>query len=521
MDEIKLWALAGEAASPVQSAAGMDSEDLLEEILVKNPEMLIPGLTLVGRQTATDGGPLDLLGVDSDGRLVLFELKRGNLSRDAVAQIIDYASDLTSMGIDALAERIAEQSGTGGIEKIEDFADWHAENFGADNLETLLPLRMFLVGLGVDDRTERMVNFLADNGMDISLLTFQGFARGDELFLARQMPVEAEDKPASRPSRRRPNAAERMERIIRIAEENGLRGLFTDACEMFRNAWKNAHNENPVGVGLQFRLQGRTISSRRTYHPYARVDTWNAPNGKIGIVFRPDVIDLVGVDEFKPFIESLEYLTFPRNRDPLNTQVEFQLTRDEWAAHEDALSALAQAVYEAHQALQSAEASERLFNMARASGSNEVIKPALDMFRENWRNPNESYHRLGLELKHASGGDAARAYARIGPEGTTGSMEMVFYRPSVELCREQFAPLLNEIRYQTWPRNRKDNPLEDPQPEIQFLVNAAEWAAHKDKLSALTRAVYEAYQARYRSGHGDCQRRPRNPRHSAFARLSN
>lgn len=85
----------------------MDSELRLEEILVKNPEMLIPGLTLVGRQTGTDGGPLDLLGVDSDGRLVLFELKRGSLSRDAVAQIIDYASDLTSMGIDALADRIA------------------------------------------------------------------------------------------------------------------------------------------------------------------------------------------------------------------------------------------------------------------------------------------------------------------------------------------------------------------------------------------------------------------------------
>ena len=169
----------------------------------------------------------------------------------------------------------------------------------------------------------------------------------------------------------------------------------------------------------------------------------------------------------------------------------------EWAAHKAKLSALARAVYDAYQALQSAEASERLFNMARASGSNEVIKLALDMFRENWRNPNESYHRLGLELKHASGSDAARAYARIGPEGTAGSIEMVFYRSSVELCREQFAPLMNEIRYQTWPRDRKDNPLEDPQPEIQFLVDADEWAAHKDKLSALTRAVYEAYQARY------------------------
>ena len=41
------------------------------------------------------------------------------------------------------------------------------------------PLRMFLVGLGADERAERMVDFLANNsGMDISLITFHGFAYG-------------------------------------------------------------------------------------------------------------------------------------------------------------------------------------------------------------------------------------------------------------------------------------------------------------------------------------------------------
>ena len=500
MDEIKLWALAGEAASPVQSAAGMDSEDRLEEILVKNPEMLIPGLTLVGRQTATDGGPLDLLGVDSDGRLVLFELKRGSLSWDAVAQIIDYASDLASMGIDALAERIAEQSGTGGIEKIEDFADWHAENFDADNLEKLLPLRMFLVGLGVDDRTERMVNFLADNGMDISLLTFQGFARGDELFLARQMRVEAEDEPVSRPSRRRLSAAEKRERLLNYAKENGVSDLLESVQAMLRENWTDLR-ETPMSMGFGISLPGRTPSGESTRHAYGRIDP-GRNNGRVVIVFYGRSVGLCH-EKFAPLLKEMpSFHIYPTDRkdNPFEhpaAEIQFPVNADEWVAHKDKLSALARAVYDAYQTLQSAEASERLFNMARASGSNEVIKPALDMFRENWRNPNESYHRLGLELKHASGSDAARAYARIGPEGTAGSMEMVFYRASVELCREQFAPLLNEIRYQTWPRNRKDNPLEDPQPEIQFLVNAAEWAAHKDKLSALTRAVYEAYQARY------------------------
>ena len=115
MEDIKLWQLDGSRAKPLASNNRLESEQLLEETLVENPDLLVEGLTLVGRQTPTDGGPLDLLGVDGDGRLVVFELKRGRLSRDAIAQIIDYASDLDAMELDILADQIAEGSGAYGI----------------------------------------------------------------------------------------------------------------------------------------------------------------------------------------------------------------------------------------------------------------------------------------------------------------------------------------------------------------------------------------------------------------------
>ena len=177
MDEVKIWTLNSDSnVTPLASKDQTDTESLLEETLVRNPDLLIPGLRLVGRQTPTDGGPLDLLGVDEDGRLVVFELKRGTLSRDAVAQIIDYASDLDAKTDIALAEHIAANSGVGGIERIEDFEEWYGENTDGQSLDSLRPLRLFLIGLGADDRTERMVRFLAENtGMDISLLTFHGF----------------------------------------------------------------------------------------------------------------------------------------------------------------------------------------------------------------------------------------------------------------------------------------------------------------------------------------------------------
>ena len=71
-DDIRIWEIddSSKAAKPVESTNRMETENSLEEVLVRNPDLLMPGLTLVGRQTPVDGGKLDLLGVDADGRLV-------------------------------------------------------------------------------------------------------------------------------------------------------------------------------------------------------------------------------------------------------------------------------------------------------------------------------------------------------------------------------------------------------------------------------------------------------------------
>ena len=99
MEEIKLWTIDGSQINDLKPTGQTDTEKLLEDTLVNRPDLLLEDLTLVGRQTPTEGGPLDLLGVDGDGRLVVFELKRGTLSRDAVAQVIDYASYLDDMDL--------------------------------------------------------------------------------------------------------------------------------------------------------------------------------------------------------------------------------------------------------------------------------------------------------------------------------------------------------------------------------------------------------------------------------------
>ena len=271
MEDIKLWELDGTQAKPLGLNSRLESEGFFEDTLVKNPELLIDGMTLVGRQTPTEGGPLDLLGVDSDGKLVVFELKRGTLSRDAVAQIIDYASDLDSLDLDALADRISEKSGAHDIDKIENFQEWYnSEGFG--ELESLKPLRLFLVGLGADDRTERMVRFLAQNsGMDISLLTFHAFDYDGKTILAKQVEVEAAEEPARRSTRRRRTQEALTRDFDERMERFGVRELVDDVRGMFIEKW-------PTSTELAF-TRGIGIRLDRS-RQHARIDTWKKGNNK-------------------------------------------------------------------------------------------------------------------------------------------------------------------------------------------------------------------------------------------------
>ena len=496
MDEIKIWALDGAQATPVSETNMMESEGRLEEALVNNPDMLMPELTLVGRQTDTEGGPLDLLGVDSDGRLVLFELKRGRLSRDAVAQIIDYASALNAMGVDRLAAHIAERSGSGGIEKIDDFEEWHAENSDADSLDALLPLRIFLVGLGVDDATERMVNFLASIGMDISLLTFQGFVQDGKTMLARQMRVAPDDDAVpSQPQPRKQryvSVAERRERLYKRAEENNLLDVFNEAREMFRREF-NHPSENPGtwGFAMALRLPGKRPRS------FARVDVTNGNGGQIHIIFYGHGVELCR-ENFRPLLEEIRYKTWPPDRQntPLVTpssEIQFLVNAEEWETHKDKLSLLTRAVYTSLHREHESDRIGQIVKRAEESNQLNLFNDVREMFRKEFNHPNERAHAvssLGIEMRLS--GKSSTWGARIDPE--QGQVRIAFYGNSVELCRENFGTLLEKIRYETWPRGRQNTPLSDPPAQIQFLVTPAEWETHKDKLSDLTQAVYAAAQ---------------------------
>ncbi len=344
MDEIRIWEVDDSGVVPVQLVDAMVSESLLEKTLVENPHILMPGLRLVGRQTPTEGGPLDILGVDEGGKLVVFELKRGTLSRDAVAQVIDYASYLDSLSNDALGQLVARQSGQRGIEKIEDFAQWYSENSEADSLESLRPIRLVLVGLGVDASTERMVSFLAKSGqLDISLLTFHGFRHDGKTLLARQVRVDSDVR------RRRPSREERRTLLVDKAETHGVYDMLTEVVDLFKSNW-NESLDSPGKFGFSLGLRRLAGTGRSILLNYARVDP---EQGGVRVVFFPRAIELCP-EEFVKHIKDIPFQTWPKNRehDPLgipNTEIQFIMAADRWVSYKEALAGLSQSVYKALQ----------------------------------------------------------------------------------------------------------------------------------------------------------------------------
>ena len=337
MEEVKIWAIQDESNILELPKTNVETEQLLEDTLVQNPDLLIKGLKLVGRQTPTEGGPLDLLGVDEDGRLVIFELKRGTLTREAVAQIIDYTSDLDAMGLEGLGQHITNGSGKHGIEKIENFQEWYdAGDFG--ELEGLLPPRMFLVGLGVDNRTERMVDFLANNSkLDISLLTFQGFNHEGKTLLAKQVKIEGRDAPQGG----RLTPEEQREDLLQRSERYGIATLYDYVRGMLGDNWPSS-KQKPRKIGLTFQMRPSPGKGRR---PYARVDP---EKGRVRLVFFRRAIELCG-DNFEKALTSISYVTYPKNRDPSDSntpEVQFLFTPEEWEFHKGLLTDLAQMIYE-------------------------------------------------------------------------------------------------------------------------------------------------------------------------------
>lgn len=237
-EEVRIWEIAeGDKLRELQRVK-LSSEERIERWLEQDISILSPALLVIGRQVGTDfGGIIDLLCLDSNGDLVVVELKRDRTPREVTAQALDYASwvkELSNEEITALANGYLRSQGP-----LEEAFE---AKFGDDLPDTLNQQhKMLVVASEIDDSTERIINYLSDTyGVDINYATFQYLhdQNGGE-YLARLFLIEPEQVEYSArtkaKSKRRPNLT--FEQLQALAESKGVgqiyRQLFEGLSDLF------------------------------------------------------------------------------------------------------------------------------------------------------------------------------------------------------------------------------------------------------------------------------------------------
>ncbi|MCS7263515.1 MAG: DUF4268 domain-containing protein [Armatimonadetes bacterium] len=191
---------------PETSFLSERQEEYLHRILETEPRFLAvehddgePLLTVVvaSKFKLPSNHELDLLLLDSDGDFTLCELKKGNLTREIVGQILDYASELAEISVDDFRTQIEQAK-----EKLREQAqregtDWEEEAFTDEALnESLKNPRLVLVGWRVDEDALRITRWLQQRGVKIECYEFDYFRRGDtEVFVPHNLTPLRKEEP--------------------------------------------------------------------------------------------------------------------------------------------------------------------------------------------------------------------------------------------------------------------------------------------------------------------------------------
>lgn len=193
---MNLWKVDGNDLSEINTAT-LDKEERLENWITKDPSILGIDFLLIGRQVTSEyRGRIDLLAINSQGDLVIIELKRDRTPREIVAQVLDYASWIKKLGykeVNAITSQYLNKSLAEAFN--EKFKTTIPENINANH-------SMIIVASELDDSSERIVQYLSDDyNVNINAIFFNYFKSGSDEIIGRAWlmdPEEVQERAESR-----------------------------------------------------------------------------------------------------------------------------------------------------------------------------------------------------------------------------------------------------------------------------------------------------------------------------------
>src|SRR4051812_12834962 len=105
-----IWRMTPGGPGPLQYGS-LDLERRVGDMIGFDPSLTGMELLVVGRQVHTSfGGTVDVVAVDSEGRVHVLELKRDRSPRDVIAQVLDYGSWAQGLTLGEVSAVYAEQN---------------------------------------------------------------------------------------------------------------------------------------------------------------------------------------------------------------------------------------------------------------------------------------------------------------------------------------------------------------------------------------------------------------------------
>jgi hypothetical protein len=185
-----------------------------------------------------------------------------------------------------------------GIEKIDDFRQWYETEYPEQPVTEIGSPRIMLVGLGVDERAKRMVQFLAQYELDISLITFYGFSLGDETLLARQVEVQ---RPKTIGGDRGATKAGNQASLDKALADLGIRQTYDALVSATKAGLDDTpYYQWPNPTGYSFYLR-EGLSNRAYLSLYAP----KGRNGKIQILLHARATGVVEPDNLRTLAEGM------------------------------------------------------------------------------------------------------------------------------------------------------------------------------------------------------------------------
>ena len=201
--EVGIWRIdKGKNVKKVEFSA-IETEEKLEDVLQEHIELLDPELLVIARQQQTVYGKfVDLLGIDSQGDLVIIELKKQKTPRDVVSQLLDYATWAQTLTYEEITTIYSEHN-PGKV-----FEQAFYDQFETDPPESLNENhRLIVVSSELDNSTERIIDYLSSSyGVPINAVFFRYFKDNGGEYLSRSWlidPNQAEVQASKAPRRKK------------------------------------------------------------------------------------------------------------------------------------------------------------------------------------------------------------------------------------------------------------------------------------------------------------------------------